>query len=121
MAGVLIANVMFELPPVTMSHHVRTGYGQWLSEFITTFGLLTVIRGCARFRSESVAFAVAAYIAAAYWFTASTSFANPAVTIARTASNTFAGIRPDDVAAFVMAQLLGAAAATLIFRPSGPS
>ena len=114
-AGVLIANVMFELPPVILSHHARTGYGQWLSEFIATFGLLIVIRGCARFRSDSVAFAVAAYITAAYWFTASTSFANPAVTFARSLTDTFAGIRLVDVPAFIVCQIAGALAAMVLF------
>ena len=86
------------------------------SEFVATFGLLAVIWGCARLRSAAVPFAVAAYITAAYWFTASTSFANPAVTLARAASDTFAGIRPADVPGFVLAQLIGAAAATALFR-----
>ena len=95
---------------------VRTSGAQWWSEFVATFGLLMVIWGCVRQQITAVPYAVAAYITSAYWFTASTSFANPAVTIARAASNTFAGIRPDDVAAFVMAQLLGAAAATWLFR-----
>src|SRR3989475_9918278 len=89
---------------------------QAFSEFVATFGLLAVIWGCARFRSAAVPFAVAAYITAAYWFTASTSFANPAVTLARAASDTFAGIRPADAPWFVVAQLFGAAAATLLFR-----
>src|SRR5204863_6029479 len=87
-AGVVIANVMFELPPIAMSQHVRSGYGQWISEFVATFGLVSVIWGCARFRSEATPFAVAAYIAAAYWFTASTSFANPAVTFGRSLTDT---------------------------------
>src|SRR5207302_680721 len=89
---------------------------QFLSEFVATFGLLAVIWGVARRRSGAVPFAVGAYIAAAYWFTASTSFANPAVTLARSASDTFAGIRPVDAPAFIVAQFLGAAAATLLFR-----
>jgi protein-tyrosine-phosphatase len=93
---------------------VRTGFGQLLGEFIATFGLLAVIWGCARLRSSAVPFAVGAYIAGAYWFTSSTSFANPAVTLARTASDTFAGIRPVDFPAFLVAQLLGAAAGTLL-------
>src|SRR6185436_6712593 len=106
------------------SQHARMGGAQWLSEFVATFGLLCVIWGCARRRSESVPFAVGAYITAAYWFTSSTSFANPAVTIARAASDTFAGIRPADVPAFVVMQLVGAAAATVLFRwlvPALPS
>jgi glycerol uptake facilitator-like aquaporin len=87
-----------------------------ISEFVATFGLLSVIWGCARRRSDAIPFAVAAYIAAAYWFTASTSFANPAVTLARALTDTFAGIHPNDVPAFIIAQLAGAAAATLLFR-----
>jgi glycerol uptake facilitator-like aquaporin len=114
--GVAAANVMFELPLFFASRHVRQGPAQLFSEFVATFGLLTVIWGCARLRSPAVPFAVAAYITAAYWFTASTSFANPAVTLARAASDTFAGIRPVDVPAFVVAQFIGAAAATALFR-----
>jgi glycerol uptake facilitator-like aquaporin len=116
-AGVAAANVMFELPVFFASHKTRTGAGQWFSEFVATFGLLAVIWGCSRLRSAIVApFAVAAYITAAYWFTASTSFANPAVTLARSMSDTFAGIRLSDVPAFVAAQFLGAATATVLFR-----
>jgi glycerol uptake facilitator-like aquaporin len=108
---------MFDLPAFSLSRHVRTGPSQLLSEFVATFGLLSVIWGCSRLRSSAaVALSVGAYITAAYWFTASTSFANPAVTIARSVSDTFAGIRPLDVPGFVLAQLLGAAAATLLFR-----
>jgi glycerol uptake facilitator-like aquaporin len=107
---------MFDLPLLMTSAHVRSGQGQLLSEFVATFGLLSVIWGCARRRPSVTAFAVAAYITAAYWFTASTSFANPAVTIARSLTDTFAGIRPVDVPGFVVAQLAGAAAATLLFR-----
>lgn len=115
--GVGTANIMFELPVFFQSQKVRSGSAQWLSEFVATFGLLAVIWGCMRLRSAVVVpFAVAAYITAAYWFTASTSFANPAVTLARTASDTFAGIRPIDAPAFIVAQLLGAIAATLLFR-----
>jgi len=116
-AGVVAANAMFELPAVSLSRHARHGPAQLLSESIATFGLLLVIRACAR-RSDStaVAFAVGGYIAAAYWFTASTSFANPAVTIARALSDTFAGIRPADVPGFVAAQLAGAAAAIATAR-----
>jgi len=115
-AGVAAANVMFELPLFFASRHARQGPAQMFSEFVATFGLLAVIWGCARLRSAAVPFAVAAYITAAYWFTASTSFANPAVTLARAASDTFAGIRPVDVPGFVAAQLIGAAAATMLFR-----
>jgi glycerol uptake facilitator-like aquaporin len=108
--------MMFQLPAISVSHHARAGSAQVFSEFVATFGLLSVIWGCSRLRSEMVAFAVGAYITAAYWFTASTSFANPAVTIARSLSDTFAGIRPSDVPWFIIAQLLGAIAATILFR-----
>jgi len=115
--GVACANVMFELPVFLASRHARAGPAQFFSEFVATFGLLAVIWGCVRRQRPAViAFAVAAYIAAAYWFTASTSFANPAVTLARSMSDTFAGIRPTDVPGFIAAQLLGATAATLLFR-----
>jgi glycerol uptake facilitator-like aquaporin len=115
-AGAVAANLMFELPIVSISQRARSGGGQLLSEFIATFGLLSVIWGCSRVRSNATAFAVGAYIAAAYWFTASTSFANPAVTIARTLSDTFAGIRPWDVPGFIAAQAAGGMAATFLFR-----
>jgi glycerol uptake facilitator-like aquaporin len=115
-AGVAVAHFMFELPVFFASRHTRSGPAQAFSEFVATFGLLAVIWGCARLRSSAVPFAVASYITAAYWFTASTSFANPAVTLARAASDTFAGIRPTDVPAFIIAQLLGAATATGLFR-----
>jgi glycerol uptake facilitator-like aquaporin len=116
-AGVAAANMMFELPIYFASQKVRTGGAQWFSEFVATFGLLAVIWGCVRLRSAVVVpFAVAAYITAAYWFKASTSFANPAVTLARSMSDSFAGIRPTDVAGFIVAQFLGAIAATLLFR-----
>src|SRR6202171_2998663 len=114
--GVAVAHGMFGEAVFTVSRHARAGGAQFLSEFVATFGLLAVIWGVARRRSTAVPFAVAAYITAAYWFTASTSFANPAVTLGRSASDTFAGIRPADVPGFVAAQLLGAAAATLLFR-----
>jgi glycerol uptake facilitator-like aquaporin len=114
--GAMAAHVMFRLPLISISHHARGGSAQVFSEFVATFGLLSVIWGCSRLRSEMVAFAVAAYITAAYWFTASTSFANPAVTIARSLSDTFAGIRPSDVPWFIVAQFLGAVAATILFR-----
>jgi glycerol uptake facilitator-like aquaporin len=107
---------MFELPLVTASRHARAGLAQMFSEFVATFGLLAVIWGCARLRSPAVPFAVAAYITAAYWFTASTSFANPAVTLARSLTDTFSGIRPSDAPGFICAQLLGAAVATVLFR-----
>jgi glycerol uptake facilitator-like aquaporin len=114
-AGVGAAHIMFGLPLFFASRHVRAGIAQAFSEFVATFGLLAVIWGCARLRSAAVPFAVAAYITAAYWFTASTSFANPAVTLARSATDTFAGIRAADAPMFIVAQLLGAAAATLLF------
>lgn len=113
--GVAAAHLMFGDPVFFASEHVRTGPAQWWSEFVATFGLIAVIIGCSRSRPAVTPFAVAAYITAAYWFTSSTSFANPAVTLARSASNTFAGIRPIDTPGFIAAQLLGAAAATLLF------
>jgi glycerol uptake facilitator-like aquaporin len=114
--GAVTAHVMFGFPLVSVSHHNRSGPAQVFSEFIATFGLLSVIWGCARLRSTIVPFAVGSYITAAYWFTASTSFANPAVTIARSLSDTFSGIRPLDVPLFLLAQLAGAVVATLLFR-----
>jgi glycerol uptake facilitator-like aquaporin len=114
-AGVACAHLMFGDPLFSASAHVRAGPAQWWSEFVATFGLIGVIIGCSRSRPAATPFAVAAYITAAYWFTASTSFANPAVTLARAATDTFAGIRPIDAPAFIIAQLLGAAAATLLF------
>jgi len=114
--GVAVANIMFGLPVLFASTKVRAGGAQWFSEFVATFGLLAVIWGCVRLHNKIIVpFAVAAYIAAAYWFTASTSFANPAVTFARAFSDTFAGIRPMDVPAFIFAQLLGGFAATFLF------
>jgi glycerol uptake facilitator-like aquaporin len=123
-AGVAAAHGMFDLPAFFASQHVRTGPSQWWSEFVATFGLLAVIWGTVRQRASAVPFAVGLYITAAYWFTASTSFANPAVTLARAASDTFAGIRPADAPGFIVAQLLGAFAATALFRwliPTLPS
>jgi glycerol uptake facilitator-like aquaporin len=114
--GVALAHGMFGEPIFSASHHARAGGARFLSEFTATFGLLAVIWGVVRRRATAVPFAVAAYITAAYWFTASTSFANPAVTLARAATDTFSGVRPGDVPAFVLAQLLGAAAATVLFR-----
>jgi glycerol uptake facilitator-like aquaporin len=119
-AGVAAAHIMFELPLFFASRHERSGAAQAFSEFVATFGLLAVIWGCVRFRPAVVPFAVAAYITAAYWFTASTSFANPAVTLARSATDTFAGIRPADAPVFIAAQLVGAGAATLLFRWLAP-
>jgi len=114
--GVAVAHLMFAEPVFSISRHVRAGGAQVFSECIATFGLLSVIWGVSRSRKEAVSFAVGAYITAAYWFTASTSFANPAVTLARTVSDTFAGIRPSDAPGFIVAQLIGAGAATVLFR-----
>ncbi len=115
--GVAAAHVMFEQPALFFaSRHERSGTGQLASEVVATFGLLAVIWGCSRRRAGAVPFAVGAYIMGAYWFTASTSFANPAVTLARAASDTFAGIRPADAPGFIAAQLAGAALATAVFR-----
>jgi glycerol uptake facilitator-like aquaporin len=115
-AGVAVAHVMFGEAVFSASTHVRAGLPQLVSELVATFGLLSVIWGCVRRRASAVPFAVGAYITAAYWFTSSTSFANPAVTLARGFSDTFAGIRPTDVPGFVAAQLLGAGAATAVFH-----
>jgi len=115
-AGVAAAHGMFGEPLFFVSQHVRSGPAQWWSEFVATFGLLAVIISCTRTRPGITPFAVAAYITSAYWFTSSTSFANPAVTLARAASNTFAGIRPQDAPGFILAQLAGAAAAVAIFK-----
>ena len=121
LAGVATAHIMFELPIMFPSTKARAGAAQMFSEAVATFGLLAVVWGCARLRSSAVPFAVAAYITAAYWFTASTSFANPAVTLARAASDTFAGIRPADAPGFILAQLIGAGTATALFRWLVPS
>ncbi|MEO6919924.1 MAG: MIP/aquaporin family protein [Collimonas sp.] len=115
-AGVAAAHGMFGEAAFFASHHVRSGLPQWWSEFIATFGLLAVITSCSRNRPASTPFAVGAYITAAYWFTSSISFANPAVTLARAASDTFAGIRPQDAPGFIAAQLLGATAAAILFK-----
>lgn len=114
--GAAAAHLMFAEPLFSASQHIRSGGAQWWSEFVATFGLLCVISSCSRHRPAVTPFAVAAYITAAYWFTASTAFANPAVTLARAASDTFAGIRPQDVPGFVLAQLAGGAAAFLLMR-----
>jgi glycerol uptake facilitator-like aquaporin len=114
--GVAVADVMFELPAFSLSQHPRAGPAQWLGEFVATFGLLGVIWVCSLRRSATLPGLVAAYIGGAYWFTASTSFANPAVTIARALSDTFAGIRPADVPGFIVAQALGAMVAVGVFR-----
>ena len=115
-AGVAAAHLMFGLPLFSASRHERAGAAQLFGEFVATAGLLAVVWGCARRRSAATPFAVAAYITAAYWFTSSTSFANPAITLARAASDTFAGIRGRDAPGFIVAQLLGAASATALFR-----
>jgi glycerol uptake facilitator-like aquaporin len=115
-SGVLVAHIMFDNPLFDPSTTERTGIGQWVGEFVATFGLVGTILGCLKFRAEAIPFAVGLYITAAYWFTSSTSFANPAVTIARGFSNTFAGIQPVDVAAFVGVQLLAACLATFFFK-----
>jgi glycerol uptake facilitator-like aquaporin len=114
--GTICAHLMFGHPLFFASHHARAGGAQLFSEFVATFGLLSVIWGTSRSRPSATPFAVAAYITSAYWFTASTSFANPAVTLARAASDTFAGIRPADAPGFIAAQMVGAAVATFLFR-----
>jgi glycerol uptake facilitator-like aquaporin len=119
--GVAAAHLMFGETVFQVSQHARAGGPQLFSEFVATFGLLCVIWGCSRLRVEAVPVAVGLYITAAYWFTASTSFANPAVTVARSFTNTFSGIRPGDAPGFVAAQLAGAVAATLVFRWLVPS
>ena len=118
--GAACANVMFALPLFSLSRHARTGAPLWFSEFVATFGLILIIRGCSRFEPDWLPIAVACYIAAAYWFTASTSFANPAVTIARSLSDTFAGIRPADVLPFIAAQACGGFSAVLLFEWLSP-
>jgi glycerol uptake facilitator-like aquaporin len=121
LAGTALANGMFGLPLLFVSHHDRSGLPLLVSEFVATFGLLATIWGCARSRPGVTAFAVAAYITGAYWFMPSTSFANPAVTIARSLSDTFSGIRPVDVPFFIIAQLLGALGATVLFAYLSPT
>jgi glycerol uptake facilitator-like aquaporin len=115
LAGVAIAHLMFDLPIYSLGTHPRTGIGPWFSEFVATFGLLLVILSCAKHRPHAVPLAVGAYIASAYWFTASTSFANPAVTLARATTNTFTGIYPGDVLGFITAQVFGAGIAAMFF------
>lgn len=115
-AGVALAHAMFDLPLLVASTTARTGFGKWLAEGVATFGLVLTLRGTARYGVPVLAAAVGAYIAAAYWFTASTSFANPVVTVARAFTPTFAGIRPTDVAGFIVAQCVGAALALACFR-----
>lgn len=115
-AGVLTAQIMFENPLFELSTTARTGFGQWVGEFVATFGLVGTILGCLKARANAVPYAVGLYITAAYWFTSSTSFANPAVTIARAFSDSFAGIRPGDVAPFVVVQLVAATLAAPFFH-----
>ena len=125
LVGVILAHIMFQEPLLAASTKVRAGPSQWVAEFIATFGLVATILGCIHARPDAVPYAVGLYISAGYWFTSSTSFANPAVTIGRTLTDTFSGIQPVDAPAFIIAQLIGAAAATLIFgwlwshRPRG--
>lgn len=116
LAGMLIAHGMFDLPLWQASTNARTGGGQWLAETVATFGLVATILAVLRYRAEAVAYAVGLYITAGYWFTASTSFANPAVTIARSFTDTFSGIQPEHAPGFILAQLLGAIIATYLFR-----
>jgi glycerol uptake facilitator-like aquaporin len=118
--GVWLAHIMFDLPIWQISQHARTGLPQWVAEVIATFGLLTVIWGCRAHHQPVTAFAVGAYITGAYWFTASTSFANPAVTITRSFSDTFAGIQPADAPGFILAQLVGLALALPLLRRPSP-
>jgi len=114
--GALLAHIMFDLPLVTASTHARTGIGIWTGEIVATFGLLMTIMGCLRSKPDAVPYAVGLFITAGYWFTSSTSFANPAVTIARSLTDTFSGIRPEDVLGFVAAQIVGSILATVTFR-----
>ena len=111
--GVWLAHLMFDVPVLQLSHRIRTGSGQWAGEAVATFGLIMTILGTARMRPESIPTSVALYITAAYWFTSSTSFANPAITIARSLSDSFAGIAPACVPGFVAAQIIGALVAHL--------
>ena len=115
-AGVAAAHAMFDLPLFIASTHARTGGAQWWSEVVATFGLVLVVFGCSRSKTTFTPFAVGLYITAAYWFTASTSFANPAVTLARSLTNTFSGIRPEDVTGFILAQACGALAGLVTVR-----
>ena len=115
-AGVGVAHLMFGLPLFFASQRERSGGSQVFSEFVVTFGLLSLIWSCGRFRPDALPFAIAAYIMSAYWFTASTSFANPAVTLARSATDTFAGIRSVDAPAYILAQIAGGGTATALFR-----
>ncbi len=113
--GAAVAHIMFELPLFEASVNVRTGISQWVAEFVATFGLVATIFGCIKSRPEAVPYAVGLFITAGYWFTSSTSFANPAVTIARTMTNTFSGIAPVDAPAFILAQLIAASVVVGVF------
>lgn len=115
-AGTLLAHLMFDMPLITASTHERTGVGIWTGEIVASFGLLLTILSCLRSKPEAVPYAVGLFISAGYWFTSSTSFANPAVTIARSMTDTFAGIAPKDVTGFIIAQVMGAALAAGVFR-----
>lgn len=115
-SGAVLAHIMFNVPLFTTSTHVRTGVGIWSGEIVASFGLLATILGCLRTRPDVVPFAVGLFITAGYWFTSSTSFANPSVTIARSLTDTFSGIRPMDVTGFIIAQAIGAILATRVFQ-----
>ena len=115
LCGAMLAHGMFEEPIVAASTTARTGFSQWLGEFTATFGLIATILGCLRFKPEVVPYGVGLFITAGYWFTSSTSFANPAVTIARSLTDTFSGIQPLHMPAFILAQLIGAVVVTLVF------
>lgn len=115
-AGVILAHIMFSLPLVEISTHARTGAGVWTGEIVASFGLLATILGCLRSRPDAIPYAVGLFITAGYWFTSSTSFANPAVTIARSLTDTFSGIRPEDVGGFIAAQIIGAVLATGVMQ-----
>lgn len=115
LAGALVAHIMFELPLIEASTHVRSGVSQWVAEFVATFGLIATILGCLKARPDAIPYAVGLYVSAGYWFTSSTSFANPAVTIARTTTNTFSGIAPANAPAFILVQLFAAFVAVLVF------
>lgn len=112
--GAWVAHLMFDLPTLQLSVKTRTGLGQWVGEFVATFGLVMTILGTVKYKPQAVAASVGLYITAAYWFTSSTSFANPAITVARSLSDTFAGIAPHDVPMFIAAQLVGAVSATIV-------
>ena len=115
-AGAMLAHIMFNLPLIETSTHARTGVGVWIGEIVASFGLLATILGCLRSRPEAIPYAVGLFITAGYWFTSSTSFANPAVTIARSLTDTFSGIRPGDVGGFIVAQIVGTLLATAVFN-----